>query len=288
MTHLEAQLWPLILDLFRTCVWLVLLAVIFVPLERLFPVSPQKILRPFLTLDLVYYFLNNYLPKILIVPVMALVGWGLHFLVPSAVYDFAGGLPLWARLGLGLLVGDVGYYWCHRAMHQTPVLWRFHAVHHSAEQIDWLVNVRAHPVDNALSHLAGLIPLYALGLAQPLSGHTDIVPLLFIVIGATWSFFIHANLNWRFGWLEAVVSTPGFHRWHHTRVDHIDHNYASMAPWLDLVFGTYYAPPHPPAEYGIAAPMPTTLTGQLFEPFAPRAAPPRRPLAPAGTPPDLL
>jgi sterol desaturase/sphingolipid hydroxylase (fatty acid hydroxylase superfamily) len=276
MTHLAAEFWRLIFDLFRMCVWLVLLAVIFTPLEQLFPASRQKILRPFLTLDLGYYFLNNYLPKILIVPVMALVGWSLHFLVPPAVYNFAGDLPVWARLGLGLLIGDVGYYWSHRAMHQIPMLWRFHAVHHSAEHVDWLVNVRAHPVDNALGHLAGLIPLYALGLAQPLGARPDIVPLLFIIVGTTWSFFIHANLNWRFGWLEKVVSTPGFHRWHHTRVDHIDHNYAAMFPSLDLALGTYYAPPTQPAEYGIDAPTPATLTGQLLGPFALGPVPPRQ------------
>ena len=274
MTLLEAQFSRLIVDLFRMCVWLMLLALVFVPLEQLFPASRQTILRPRLGQDLAYYFLNNYLPKILIVPIMALVGWSLHFLVPAAIYDYAGAAPVWARLGLGLLIGDVGYYWCHRAMHQVPMLWRFHALHHGAEHVDWLVNVRAHPVDNALGHLAGLIPLYALGLAQPLGSHPDVVPLLFIVIGTTWSFFIHANLNWRFGWLETVVSTPGFHRWHHTKVDHINHNYASMVPCLDLVFGTYYAPPRQPAECGIEAPTPTTLTGQLLEPFAPASSPP--------------
>jgi len=32
-------------------------------------------------------------------------------------------------------------------MHEILLLWRFHPIHQSAEQIDWLVNSRVHPVD---------------------------------------------------------------------------------------------------------------------------------------------
>src|SRR5581483_1320581 len=117
----------------------------------------------------------------------------------------------WVRLGTGLVVGDAAYYWSHRLMHEVPYLWRFHSIHHSAERIYWLVGTRAHPLDIAFGHLSGLVPLYALGLAQPLAGTTDVVAQLFVVIGMAWGFFIHANLNWRLGWARYVVSTPAFH-----------------------------------------------------------------------------
>jgi len=171
------------------------------------------------------------------------------------------------------VLGEATYYWGHRAMHQIPLLWRFHAVHHAAEEVDWLVSTRAHPVDIALGHLCGLVPLYAFGLAQPLGHSTDIAPLLFVVIGMAWGFFIHANLNWRFGWLERLVSTPAFHHWHHTRADHVDRNFASLLPFMDLAFGTYYLPRHLPAEYGVRDPIATDMAGQLIEPFGPRPAP---------------
>lgn len=270
MHQLEFFLKALPLELFRLSVWLLLLAVIFVPLERLFAGHRQKVLRAFALSDIGYYFLNNFAPKLFMVPVMGLIGWGLHFLVPQGVYAFSGSLPLVVRLLAGLVVGDIGYYWCHRAMHEIPLLWRFHALHHGAEEIDWLVSTRAHPVDVAFGHTAGLIPLYALGLAQPLGGQSDPVTQWFIVIGTIWSFFIHANLNWRFGPLEWLVSTPAFHHWHHTKSGPINRNYASMVPALDLVFGTYHLPGRLPGDYGIETPLPTDMAGQLLEPFAGR------------------
>lgn len=273
MAALYQQLPHLALDLFRLCVWLVLLAVIFVPLERLFAARPARILRRGLASDLAYYFLNNYLPKVLMIPPLALLGWALHLLVPAQVYAVAGGLPLWVRVAAGLVLGEATYYWAHRWMHEVPWLWRFHAVHHSAEQIDWLVATRAHPLDIAFGHFLGVVPLYALGLAQPMGESQDLAPLLFVIVGLAWSFFIHANLNWRFGVLERVVSTPAFHRWHHTRTDHIDHNYASILPCMDLIFGTYYLPKQLPDDYGVEHLIAPGMAGQLIEPFGPRPKP---------------
>jgi sterol desaturase/sphingolipid hydroxylase (fatty acid hydroxylase superfamily) len=92
-----------------------------------------------------------------------------------------------------------------------------------------------------------------------------------LFIGSLWSYFIHANLRWRLGPLEEVISSPFFHHWHHTRQDHKDHNYASMLPFMDRLFGTMYRPASWPAEYGTDTPMPATVTGQMLEPFAPAA-----------------
>ena len=57
------------------------------------------------------------------------------------------------------------------------------------------------------------------------------------------------------------------HHWHHSRTDHIDHNYAATFPWIDQMSGTLYLPGHFPSDYGIQTPMPTTLVGQLLSPM---------------------
>jgi sterol desaturase/sphingolipid hydroxylase (fatty acid hydroxylase superfamily) len=168
-------------------------------------------------------------------------------------------------------VGEIGYYWGHRWTHEIPFLWRFHSIHHSAEEIDWLVSTRAHPVDVVFVRLCGFVPMFALGLAQPAAGLTmDVVPMLTLIVGTVWGYFIHANVRWRFGWLSMLISTPAFHHWHHTNDEHIDKNYASMLPIMDLVFGTWYMPKVWPSKYGIDAPMAPGMPAQLVQPFLPR------------------
>ncbi|MGA3131881.1 MAG: sterol desaturase family protein [Terracidiphilus sp.] len=263
-----------LLDVLRLSIWFFILAVIFIPLERMFAEKKQKIFRAGLARDIGYYIVNSLLPKALLVVPMAALAWTMHALVPHAVLAAAGHLPLWARAMAALAAGEVGYYWGHRWEHEIPFLWRFHSIHHNAEEMDWLVNSHAHPLDIVFSHFCGFVPMYALGLARPLAGHqVDPVPLIVMLLGIMWGYFIHANINWRFGWLSFLVTTPAFHHWHHTRRDHVDRNYASMLPFVDLIFGSWYMPKKQwPKEYGIDGPVDPGLMGQLLQPFAPVAA----------------
>jgi sterol desaturase/sphingolipid hydroxylase (fatty acid hydroxylase superfamily) len=84
-----------------------------------------------------------------------------------------------------------------------------------------------------------------------------------------WGFLIHANVRWRFGILESLLASPAFHHWHHTNdSEHINKNYASMLPWVDRLFGTFYLPKtHWPDQYGVGQPTASTLSGQLWEPL---------------------
>ena len=269
MDTLQRHLVPYALDVLRTSSWLLILMLVFVPLERLSAVHPQKIFRKSFLLDLSYYFLNNLVPKLLLTVPVAAIAWGLRRVVPEEVRMFTEDLPLWARLSAAMVVGEAGFYWGHRWTHQIPLLWRFHAIHHSAEEMDWLVSTRAHPFDIIFVRLCGFIPMYALGLAQPVPGQAlDVVPLAIMLIGTFWGFFIHANLRWRFGWLSMLISTPAFHHWHHTNDEHINKNYSPMLPIMDKLFGTWYMPKKQwPSKYGIQTPTAPGLVGQLIQPF---------------------
>jgi len=265
-----------LIELARLAARLLLVAAVFIPLERLFAAHRQTVLRPGLGADLAYYLIGGFVPKLLLILPLSALAWALHEAQPSAFYDMMGGLPLGLRLAAAFVVGEAGYYAAHRAMHTVPWLWRCHAIHHSAEAMDWLVNVRAHPFDLAIGRLGGLLPIYLLGLAQPTAGTADSVPLLVALVGSLWGFFVHANVTWRFGWLEYVIATPGFHHWHHTRDDPsvIDKNYASMLPVLDWLFGTLHLPPAArPRTFGIEAALPDDLAGQLLHPLHRDSAP---------------
>src|SRR5271165_6269289 len=91
----------------RPSVWLMILVVIFVPLERVFAVHPQKVLRKGIVTDLGYYFLSSLLPALLLAAPLGLLAWVVHQAVPSGILAATAALPLWARVVYGLVAGEI-------------------------------------------------------------------------------------------------------------------------------------------------------------------------------------
>jgi sterol desaturase/sphingolipid hydroxylase (fatty acid hydroxylase superfamily) len=170
-------------------------------------------------------------------------------------------LPLWLQAIAILLLGDLIGYWMHRAFHGAR-LWRFHAVHHSSVDLDWLSAVRLHPVNDLVMRIAGTLPILLLGFA-PIE-LTAVIPILTLL-----AILVHANLDWDWGPLRWLIASPRFHRWHHTDEDEArDKNFAGLLPMWDILFGTYYMPrDRQPVSFGTATPVPAGLLGQLAFPF---------------------
>jgi len=278
---MSPQLLAFVASVLRMAVWLAILSAVFVSLERLFALHRQKLFRKQIGVDACYYFINGLVPGLILGVPMALVVRLSHHLIPGAVTGAIAEWPMWARAFAAMVVGETGYYWGHRLSHEIPFLWRFHAVHHSAEEIDYMVSTRAHPVDFVWSRLWLLTPLFALGLVNPMRFSDGVIPALVLVLGSFWGFFVHANVRWRLGPFEWLLATPGFHHWHHTMGMQRNCNYASMFPWLDRIFGSHYLPNSWPPQYGVPEPMAPTLVGQLVQPFIePASAAPAAETAP--------
>jgi sterol desaturase/sphingolipid hydroxylase (fatty acid hydroxylase superfamily) len=269
----QQHLHAFLLSVARLCVWLLLLAVIFLPLERLLAVRPRKIFSKGLASDIGFYFISGLVPALLLTPPLTLVALAAHAVVPPGLQAAVADLPLWARIAGALVVSEIGFYWGHRWAHEIPLLWRFHSIHHQPTEVYFLVSARAHPVDNVFIRLCGLIPVYVLGLATPLTASGGAVSALLVLVFILWGFLIHANVRWRLGPLEWLISTPGFHHWHHTLPEPRDRNYASMLPCMDWIFGTLHLPRNEwPSAYGIDTKLPRSLGQQLMYPFRARPA----------------
>lgn len=161
-----------------------------------------------------------------------------------------------------LVAGDFIGYGTHRAFHGRA-LWKFHAVHHSSEELDWLSSVRLHPVNDVLSRMTQVMVLMLLGF--PLMALAAYVPFL-----SLYAIMLHANVNWDFGPLRRVVASPRFHRWHHTSEEAgRDRNFAGLLPVWDVIFGTYYMPAgETPERFGVAeGDVPQSFLGQMMYPF---------------------
>ena len=249
---------------------MLLYSAIYVPLERFFALHPeQPTFRPQWRVDLTYFFFNTLLIQfttlLTLQPAMVLFDWARIPRVEQAI----SGLPLIVQVLAALLIADFAQYWVHRAFHVVPLLWRFHAIHHSTEAMDWLAGSRLHLVDAVTTRALTYIPLYVLGFSRSALA----IYVVIVVIQAT---FIHANVRWKFRWIQPYVATPCFHHWHHaSEKAAIDRNFAVHTPIWDRLFGTLYLPDRWPSAYGLhdGTKMPASWLKQLLYPLQIRPAP---------------
>ena len=241
-----------------------LLAVAFVPLERAFPArSAQPIRRAGLLIDMAFFFGQYALWNAVAFAALSFIERHAHARIPGAVHAFVAAQPGWAQAIAAVLLGDVLVYWFHRASHAWEPLWRFHAVHHTAEHLDWVAAHREHPVDGICTALAANLPAFALGFRM------DALAAL-IAFRAVWAIYVHSNVRLPLGPLRVLLGGPELHHWHHAKQERTQHNFANLAPWLDVVFGTYHRPdPRHEEQYalGVMEPMPRGYIAQLVQPF---------------------
>jgi sterol desaturase/sphingolipid hydroxylase (fatty acid hydroxylase superfamily) len=237
---------------------------VFVLIEKLFPLyKGQPVFRVEWQTDLTHFVVNHFLVGLTLLIVNYLVhrvfGWALY----APLQAWIQALPFLAELFLCLLAADLVQYWTHRAYHEVPLLWRFHAVHHSTRVLDWMAGSRLHLLEVVVTRVSILGVLFVLGFEKAVMD-------AYIVIVGFQAVFNHANVSLPWGPLKYVLVTPDFHHWHHSSDRAaLDRNYAAHFSFLDYLFGTAVRSDRRfPEKYGVLGDyMPEGFIRQQLFPF---------------------
>jgi sterol desaturase/sphingolipid hydroxylase (fatty acid hydroxylase superfamily) len=261
-----------------------ILSGLFAVIERFWPsIRGQRRLRHGWRTDLAWFAWQPTFGKLFsaVIVFVSIMSVGALLMSPIPREELSGvapretwvtGLPVVLQLGLVLLLGDFLGYWQHRAFHTVGTLWRFHSIHHSSTNLDWLSSVRVHPINDVAGNVVVALPLLFLGFSPV--AFAAYIPFLTL-----YAVMLHANVSWTFGPLRHVIASPTYHRWHHTsEKEGLNKNFAGLFPWIDRLFGTLYLPKGvQPDRFGVAGEtIPDGFFGQMKYPFkrAPKAEAP--------------
>lgn len=239
-------------------------SLIFIFIEKMFALRrDQPVFRPEWQTDFHHFIVNHMIVGFVLLAtnlmVHKLFGWA----AKDGIQGWVQNLNFFVALFLIVLVADLVQYWTHRAYHEVPLLWRLHAVHHSAKSMDWLAGSRQHIVELLITRTLVLAPIYVLGFSK------EVIDAYIVIVGFQ-AVFNHANVSVRLGPLRYVIVTPNFHHWHHSQDDAaIDRNYAAHFAFLDHLFGTAVQSDRAwPERYGVKGDyVPNGFWRQLTFPF---------------------
>jgi sterol desaturase/sphingolipid hydroxylase (fatty acid hydroxylase superfamily) len=257
-----------------------LLSALLTPLQLLFPAQRgQRFWRRGTRTDLIYFVVSPFLINAGLAALLALLT-ALAARLPGALHGRLVAQPMALQVVEIFVLAELGGYFIHRASHRIGWLWRFHRIHHSTTQLDWLAAHRQHPLEAIWLLGIANMPIVVLGFSfESLAW--------FVLLQKVYTAFLHANVHIGYGRLSLVLASPQFHHWHHDAGGDGEVwscNFSSTLPVIDWLFGTYRLPGAAfPARYGLFAdasepPEPVTepvtegYLGQLLQPLWPQAA----------------
>ena len=239
-------------------------AIIFIVIEKLTPLRRgQAVFRLDWQTDFVHFTVNHLLVGLALLIVNSLVSGLFSWAIYPPLQQGIQALPYLLEVLVVLLVADLIQYWTHRAYHELPLLWRFHAVHHSTKVMDWMAGSRLHFFELIVTRVTILGPLFVLGFSK------EAMDAYIVVVGFQ-AVFNHANVSLPWGPLKYIIVTPDFHHWHHgSDRAAVDRNYAAHFAFIDYLFGTAVkAEQRFPEKYGVLGDyMPDGFIRQQLFPF---------------------
>ena len=150
-------------------------------------------------------------------------------------------LEFLAMILVPLAIHDSWFYFAHRLEHRVPVLWAFHKIHHSDENMNTSTWARDHFLQEGWR---AFFAIFTLGLIVDLdlsdAGKSALYSNLFLM---GLSMFYHSAIRVPLPWLDPVFVTPQLHRIHHAAdPEYHNKNFADALPLFDILFGTYHRP----------------------------------------------
>jgi len=240
--------------------------------ERIWPAEPRPLLARGHVQDALYLALH----AIVVIPLMTLLSVGAATLVGDHAHWIelpTRDWPVWLLVPLTIVAMDGANWLAHYADHRLDALWRFHALHHSQEELSVLTSFRAHPLMHTTGFLLATIPVVALMPARPIA---PVLITVYVCIGT----LQHANLRWTFGPLGRVLVSPAYHRFHHASDGQAVNLGVVLTVW-DILTGYARFPgrgdgltrtgldgrPVPVEQDAPARRAPVLVARQLIEPF---------------------
>lgn len=187
--------------------------------------------------------------------------------------------PLVLQVAVAVVIADFGLTLAHYASHRSPLLWRFHAVHHSLRRMYGFNGLMKHPLHQLIEATAGVAPLIALGL--PIRATCVLAFAIAVQLQLQ-----HSNVDMRIGALRHVFAWAPVHRLHHLRYGRAgDVNFALFFSFWDRLLGTAAEAPgyrvgSEDLGIGSCPDYPQNYPGQMLEPFRDRPQRPSPPLPP--------
>jgi sterol desaturase/sphingolipid hydroxylase (fatty acid hydroxylase superfamily) len=245
--------------------------------ERIWPAERRPVLARGHVQDACFLAMH----AIVVIPLMTLLSIGAATLIGAHASWIelrpAQYWPGWLLVPLTIVGMDGANWLAHYADHRLDALWRFHALHHSQEELSVLTSFRAHPIMHTTGFILATIPVVVLMPARPIA---PLLITIYVCIGT----LQHANVRWTFGPAGRVIVSPAYHRLHHAPDTQAVNLGVVLTIW-DILAGYARFPSRgdEPGRTGLAGrPVPVEqedpaitalplLAGQLIEPFrAPR------------------
>ena len=179
----------------------------FLVIERVWPAQERPLVARGHRHDLIFAALH----ATILVPFMTALTLAtvalVHRAAPWMVLPRTDAVPRWLVIAVIVVAMDACNWLVHLANHRVRMLWRFHELHHSQEDMSVLTVFRTHPLIH-VSYLVALLPVIVL-LANGVMTTT-----ILVLYGAMVA-LAHSNTRLGFGPLGRVFVSPNFHRIHH-------------------------------------------------------------------------